>query len=180
MNKEILIKLTSDLYRLTLLFPKKEPLRYKLRELSDEIFEDIVSHKFSLSKHKQDDLAEKIDVLDGFFEIAKSQNWVNPQDIEKVKGDYLSLISDIKKPKTIDIDEIIELPAVNTPFSLLPRQQKILDILKQRGSAQVWQIKQIFPDVSKRTLRRDFEHLLGWGIIERMGERNDTFYRLKG
>ena len=37
MNKDFLIQLTNDLYKLTLLFPKKEPLRYKMRELADEI-----------------------------------------------------------------------------------------------------------------------------------------------
>ena len=37
MDKDFLIQLTTELYRLTLLFPKKEPLRYKMRELADEI-----------------------------------------------------------------------------------------------------------------------------------------------
>ncbi len=40
-------------------------------------------------------------------------------------------------------------------------------------------MKQVFPEVSKRTLRRDFENLLKQGIIERIGEKNDTFYQLK-
>jgi len=37
MNKENLTQITNELYRLTLLFPKKEPLRYKMRELADDI-----------------------------------------------------------------------------------------------------------------------------------------------
>ncbi len=40
-------------------------------------------------------------------------------------------------------------------------------------------MKQVFPEVSKRTLRRDFENLLKQGIIEKIGEKNDTFYQLK-
>ena len=59
------------------------------------------------------------------------------------------------------------------------RQEKILAVLKEKEKAQVWQIKQIFPQVSKRTLRRDFENLFKRGIIERIGERNETFYQLK-
>jgi len=35
------------------------------------------------------------------------------------------------------------------------------------------------PNVSKRTLRRDFEFLLKQGIVERIGERNETFYKIK-
>jgi Fic family protein len=33
--------------------------------------------------------------------------------------------------------------------------------------------------VTKRTLRRDFEKMLKEGIIERLGERNNTFYQIK-
>jgi predicted HTH transcriptional regulator len=60
------------------------------------------------------------------------------------------------------------------------RQEKILEILKEKGKAQVWELKQIFPEVSKRTLRRDFEQMLNQDLIERMGERNETFYQIKG
>jgi len=59
-DKDFLIKLTNNLYRLTLLFPKKEPLRYKMRELADEILAN------------QDE--EKLEILNSFFEVAKSQN----------------------------------------------------------------------------------------------------------
>ena len=65
-----------------------------------------------------------------------------------------------------------------TEFSS-PRQEKILEFLKENGQAQVWQIKQVLPEVTKRTLRRDFEHMLEQGLIERMGEKNDTFYQIK-
>ena len=54
-----------------------------------------------------------------------------------------------------------------------------LEFLKENGRAQVWQVKQIFPEVTKRTLRRDFGNLLKQGIIERIGERNGTFYELR-
>ena len=59
------------------------------------------------------------------------------------------------------------------------RQEKILVFLKEQGRAQVWQVKQILPEVTKRTLRRDFENLLKKGIIERIGEKNNTFYQIK-
>ena len=41
MTKEEILKLTHDLYRLTLLFPKKEPLKYKIREIGIEILADL-------------------------------------------------------------------------------------------------------------------------------------------
>ncbi len=59
------------------------------------------------------------------------------------------------------------------------RQDKILEFLRQRGRAQVGELQQIFPDISKRTLRRDFEFLLKQGIVQRIGEKSSTFYQLR-
>jgi len=149
--KENLIQLTNTLYKMTLLFPKKEPLRYKMRELADEI---LVKPTL-----------KNLETLDNFFEVAKSQNWVSPRDILKLQEEYSKLKEGLKIP--------------SRHYSLSERQEKILDFLKENGRAQVRQIKQIFPEVTKRTLRRDFEHLLSQGTIERMGDRNDTFYQIK-
>ena len=45
-DKNLLIELTNTLYRLTLFFPKKEPLRYKMREVASDI---LIKAKESLS-----------------------------------------------------------------------------------------------------------------------------------
>jgi len=176
MDREFLIQLTNTLYRLTLLFPKKEPLRYKMRELGDCI----------LVKPNEKDL----EVLDSFFEIAKAQNWVSLSVILAIKEEYANLRGELKKIKPEKKDDCpseessVVLPEVR-PLSLsiqavserTERQEKILTVLKENGRAQVWQMKQVFPEVTKRTLRRDFEHMLGEGIIERIGEKNNTFYQ---
>jgi len=182
MDKNYLIQLTNNLYRLTLLFPKKEPLRYKMRELADDI----------LAKPNEKDL----EVLDSFFEVAKSQNWVSPNDILEIQKEYSKLKEDLEKSESRIGDVEVrpqQIPPQQVPIeigsrlvqndgdriSINQRQEKILEILKEKGKAQVGELKQIFPEVSKRTLRRDFEFLLKQGKIERIGERNDTFYRLK-
>jgi len=169
MDKNYLIQLTQNLYRLTLLFPKKEPLRYKMREVADDILQKSVSGTDS-----QDDL----EVLDGFFEVAKGQNWVSPVELLRIQEEYNRIKAEIKK--------IAKRPPEPPEKEIPPttggggsRQGKILTILKEKGRAQVWQVKQVFPEVTKRTLRRDFESLLKKGIIERIGERNATFYQLK-
>jgi len=175
MNKEFLIQLTNNLYRLTLLFPKKEPLRYKIREVASCI----------LIKPE----AEDFEVLDSFFEVAKSQNWVSSQDILAVQTEYANLREELKqKPQVAKITKGKENPG-NPGFdpnhkvvlaqSITERQEKILAFLKENGRAQVWQIKQILPEVTKRTLRRDFENMLLQGAVERVGERNSTFYQMK-
>ncbi|MDO8743283.1 MAG: DeoR family transcriptional regulator, partial [Candidatus Azambacteria bacterium] len=159
-DRSFLIELTSNLYRLTLLFPKKEPLRYKMRELATNI----------LAKANEEDL----EVLNSFFEVAKAQSWVSQQDILNLQAEYSKLRGEETAPNVS-----IPLPFRQNLNGQDNRQEKIIEFLKEIGRVKVWEVKQIFPYVSKRTLRRDFESMLNQGVIERMGERNETFYQLK-
>lgn len=167
-NRQFLIELTNKIYRLTLFFPKKEPLRYKMREVADNI----------LARPNEKDL----EVLDGFFGVALIQNWVSPSDILAIQREYANLGELLKKDKPErkkdnpgkDNPGVVFLPSDNSN-----RKDRIMDFIRENGRAQVWQIKEILPDVSKRTLRRDFEALLEQGVLERVGERNNTFYQVK-
>jgi len=182
MNKDFLIKLTNNLYQLTLLFPKKEPLRYKMRELADEILNDFY-------KDQNPEIFKNLEILDSFFEVVKNQSWVSQNEILSLQEEYSKLKEDLEnspqpnqtleKVKIFDELKTTELKAENISQFSNSRHGKILNVLKEKGRAQVWEIKQIFPEVSKRTLRRDFEQMVNQGIIERMGERNNTFYQVK-
>ena len=163
MGNEPFIKLTNNLYRLTLLFPKKEPLRYKMREIADNI----------LAKPTKIDL----ETLDSFFEVAKNQNWVSPQDVLSIQEEYIKMGEELKELKESKFYEV-ESHKIGEDGGG-SRQEKILLILKERGRAQVGELQELFPEVTKRTLRRDFENLLVNGLIERMGEKNETFYQVK-
>ncbi len=196
MDKNYLIKLTSNLYRLTLLFPKKEPLRYKMRELADNTLANIALI-LEGSFHRSKDLfleAEKdLEVLDDFFEVAKNQNWVSPENILSLQEEYRALErftysrktkGEIGKPDQGGI--LISLPErevalgqnYRSQVSVNERQQRILGILKEKGKIQVWEVQKVFPEVTKRTLRRDLESLFKKSIIERIGKSNQTFYKL--
>jgi predicted HTH transcriptional regulator len=158
--KEKLIELTKRVYRLTQFFPKKEPLRYKIREIADEILANLL-------RETKNPTIKDWEILDSFFEIAKEQNWVSPREISQIQQDYKNLFEESHfEPKE-------HRPSINE------RQKKILEILKEKGKIQVGQVKEFFPNVSKRTLRRDFQSLVKKGIIERIGEKNKTFYQLK-
>jgi len=210
MNKDYLIKLTHNLYRLTLLFPKKEPLRYKMRELADDILADLIlsSDRGSASSVLAEDrplpklkkkeegansIISQLEVLDSFFEVAKNQNWVSPHDILNLQEEYSKLKEELKNrrstPPLIKNTQVgpVQVSSLNEQQQKIldsnpstARQGKILEYLKEKGKTQVWEMKQIFPEVSKRTLRRDFEFLLKQGKIERIGERNETSYQLRG
>ncbi|MCP6718582.1 MAG: DeoR family transcriptional regulator [Patescibacteria group bacterium] len=214
MDKNRVIEAINELYRLTLLFPKKEPLRFKMREIADEILANFVTY-FNSSPNTQNPETVKsshslFEVLDSFFEVAKQQNWVKPIDVLNLQDEYRAIEQEIKKevkqaetinskepePQKQELEEpgVIQMPALQVEAVKIPekiidveqskaevseRQKVILDILKQKEGVQVWEVKDSFPDISKRTLRRDFRKLLEDGLVEREGERNTTFYKLK-
>ena len=188
MDKNYFIKLTTNLYRLTILFPKKEPLRYKIRELADNILANcilIFKKEPSQSKKLILEIKEYVDVLDSYLELAKSQNWVSPFDVLEIQKEYANLIGELNRseesktrvliPETVNRVVVVEEESIQGKED---RQDKILEFLRQRGRAQVGELQQILPDISKRTLRRDFEFLLKQGIVERIGEQSSTFYQL--
>lgn len=190
MDKNYLIQLTNELYRLTLLFPKKEPLRYKMRELATEILAKFGGGRVSVNSAEvgSPSILAELEVLDGFFEVVKNQNWVKPVEILRIQEEYSRIRAEIKKiPKRVEPAQIENsangdrrgTDYETRPRNNLERQQKILEFLKEKSRAQVWEIQKIFPSVTKRTLRRDFRNLLKNGLIERLGERNETFYQIK-
>ncbi len=239
-NKEELLRLTNKIYRFTILFPKKEPLRYRLREVADDFLEGFTKWNVfsnsnpinfnSLKGLKEEiifDLEKSYDVLKNYFEIVKWQNWVSYFDIlkleekydllwQKIKGEIEEKIkqaeekSEILEERNCDVlsgdkdDDIkdrsgsLKLSESNRNLILInkksefsqinqvivnkrlnERQSKILEALKTKETLQVWEVKKMFPDISKRTLRRDFEKLLKMGYVQREGERSNTFYKLK-
>lgn len=191
MNRNHLLQITNELYRLTLLFPKKEPLRYKMRELADGILADLIRRHFSdktLAEKKLEKVMGDLGALDSFFEIAKAQNWIKLSDILNLQKEYSKIKKELIKERHEKIQ--IEPGQISPPVQIFSapseekmtisdRQQKILAILKEKEKVQVREIKKTFPQISKRTLRRDFKDLLNQGLIERKGERSNTFYQLK-
>ena len=65
------------------------------------------------------------------------------------------------------------------PILLNNRCERILEVLKEKEKAQIWEFKKVFPEVTKRTLRRDFEFLLKQRLVIRAGENNNVYYMLK-
>lgn len=210
MDKDYFIQLTCDVYRLTLFFPKKEPLRYKLRDLSNEVLKELCFAGFSfdnLFKEEEPEppfVLENLKVIDSFFEVAKTQNWVNSSDILNLQREYNRLDRELEKLiKDSERNErsVSESPVSENPVSqnfeeipsgetfekvektskknsALVRQERILEALEEKEKAQVCEVKKDFPEVTKRTLRRDFEFLVKNGLVKRIGERNNTFYCL--
>ena len=195
MNKDYLIKIlqtTNELYRITLLFPKKEPLRYKIRGFANDVLANFVSLPAEADTPTKVTIIEEsekiIEVIDNFLEVAKAQNWVKDSDILSLQREYSRMKEELTKfeteEKTKKLPGILKdepppapAPKIQEP-ELIERQEKILDVLKTKGKAQIWEIKDDFPNVTKRTLRRDFNKLVKKGFVERIGEKNTTFYQI--
>ena len=208
MDKDCFIELTNKVYRQTLLFPKKEPLRYKIRETADNILSGLVEWQVWRSPNpggfstagivqKKDlifKIEKEIELIKAYFNVVKWQNWVSYFDILKIEEEYNKINDYFKR-----VVEDLEIKANNSKTSqkfqqqtfktakkiisasnasLDKRKRKIIDILKKKQKVQVREIKEILTDVTKRTIRRDFDALLELGLVKRIGESNNTFYVL--
>ncbi len=88
-----LVKLTNSIYKLTLLFPKKEPLRYKIREVATSFLEEAIFLKKRGFNYQK--LQEKWEVLSNFLELAKYQNWVQKEKILEIENRYLEFLQQL-------------------------------------------------------------------------------------
>jgi ATP-dependent DNA helicase RecG len=62
---------------------------------------------------------------------------------------------------------------------LTPRQERALAHLAEHGSITNREFRELFPDVSDETIRRDLADLVDQGLIMKVGERKATYYILK-
>ena len=200
MEKNYLIKLTVALYRVTDLFPEKEPLKYQIREKANKILEGFLSVNPKINPPKKEEIFSNLETLFGYFEIAKAQNWVNEKNIEILKTEYQKLQKLVKvtpqqklseqRPRTISrvssrtsIEKEESSPKKfeggQEKLSPKERKAKILQLLNYKKSITLSEIKNIFFQVSQRTLRRDMESLIKEGIVKRkrLGQK-DVLYTL--
>ncbi len=155
-------------------------------------------------------LLEDIEIILGYLWIGKSQGWLNSvnylivaNEYEKIKNEVGPVIEIASKATNIDVQPIVrenltvepkevvspvldntELEAPSFSISDSPaqegRQKQILEFLTKNDKAQVMDLQTIFPDITKRTIRRDLDELLESGKIERLGDFNEVFYKIKG
>src|SRR4030042_4981567 len=135
MDKDQKIKNTGKHDKATLLLPKKEPLRYKLREIAVNILAVPTEGDF--------------ETMDKFLEVAKLQNWVPASEILEIQSNYANLRGTLKSSfispqiavfaeKKVGADHLVGRESGRNE-----RQEKIIDFLKENTRAQVWELKQV-------------------------------------
>lgn len=196
MNKKDFIQLTLDLYNLTGRFPNKEPLRYRVRDMADDILSDLLllisnpGPALTEKKKIKNRLIDKIKVVEDLFEVARPQDWVSPDDIEEMKQEYSRIkhaveavdTSEAKsKPKTEETDnpteKVVDEEDVQTE-SISGRQQRVVKEIEKKSPTQISDLKEEFNEVSRRTLIRDLNELTDKGLVNKTGKGPAVFYSL--
>ena len=120
MDRQHPTQLAAAVYRVTELFPRNEPLRYKTREIADEILADFVLFQdlekqnaeteqgFLRRNRAKNQIFSKIKILNNYyFDLAREQGWVHPLNFLILKREYDKMKKDIE----IQLSQI-ELPAL--------------------------------------------------------------------
>jgi len=196
------LKLTNAVYKLLEFFPESDPLKNRAKDKALSIMEDLTlinetSGWTSFNKEKiKVKILEDIEILLGYFWIGRSQGWLNQancliisNEYEKIKKEIglpieltvkIPVLEEVKKEPKEPVAPVLDNNRVK-PESFVNggRQGKILEFLKKNEKAQVMDLQVVLPDVTKRTIRRDLDELLGAEKITRLGEFNQVFYQLK-
>lgn len=208
MKKKDFIQLTLDLYDLTGYFPNKEPLRYRIRGMGDDILSDLLllisnpGPALEQKKKVKNRLSERIKVLENLFEVAKPQDWVSPDDVAEMKEEYTRIKEALELAETSEpepepepqpeqefvseeeIDEnvieekVVEEDRKSKTDSISERQRRVVKEIKEKGPSQISDLKDEFPEVSRRTLIRDLNKLVDRELVKKTGKGPSVFYSL--
>lgn len=178
-----LLKLTDAVYKLLEYFPESDPLKNRAKDKALAITENWASFQDPKGiERAKIQILEDIDVLLGYLWIGKTQGWLNFVNCLIVSNEYEKLK---KSVQNLPLANIVAGPQQSSPKASLggeqisPRQRKIVEFLTKNEKGQVMDLQTVLPDVTKRTIRRDLDELLGQGKIDRMGGFNQIFYKIK-
>ena len=180
MDKEYLFKITNGVYQVTELFPKQDPLKFKIREKALDILTDLLLASPNPGVKSLKDVAhavnENIETINGLIDLAEIQDWVDPKNFLVLRREYDKLREYVKSSPAEK--EPLPSPSPIKKEKLSSRQKKIVDIIKENGEIQTGEILSSFEGMSKRTLRRDLEKLAQDNCVKRIGKTSQIYYRI--
>ena len=209
MNRGFFIKLTFAVVKVLDASTGDKELKRQIQESAESVLADVLAigeespitseHKYRVAFRAQ----ERIDALRQRLgearkqkmmsrasfvvlerEYLRTQAWIAgvmivlPQEQKKeVESKPQSRGLVVKEPKEQSVVSLVKKP--DKPTKMSDRQKRILEILRNKDKAQVWELQKVFPQVTKRTLRRDLDDLLQQNLIIRLGEWNSVSYQVK-
>ena len=187
------VGLTLALYRVTALFPKEEPLRWRLRQAADDILGDIVEFGYYNGDEKiEKRIAAKIEVINALLEVAREIGLTHPLNFSVLVREY-SWLSDFCAKLATHKESSTKLYTWNnfvdghkqetspkrvekSTGGLNNRQKAIIEHLKSAGEARISDFFKKFQGISSRTIQRDLQDLVARDLLKREGEKRWTTY----
>ena len=200
MNRNFFVRLAFATHRVVDALPQEEQIVQEIREAANTILADciLLTDKEAVRAEKKRDLLfgleRQLDILLVYLDRAKKGGWVIPENFSLLQVEYgkirdlLEIFEDIPRPQTVKeketkeppkLEKSEENPETEDQASLTQRQKRIIEFLRVKENAQVWELQKVLPEVTKRTLRRDLDELLQKNLVERKGEWNAVSYGLK-
>ena len=187
MNRDAFIKITFASHKLVSFLPQEEVLRDNLIEKANNILAwllVVIEQESRLSREEKKGFVQKaideIDSLKSMLREVQGKQWIEEKNFLMLQEQYSKMrtllegfLAELKQESAL-----LPLQKQISPQELPSRQQKIMELLRHKKMAQVWELQKVFPNVTKRTLRRDLDNLLKQNLIERVGEWNAIAYRL--
>ena len=182
-------KLTEALYRVTDLYPSKEPLKWGLREASLDIYNNlmsVMSDRNFRNFRNFGAITKNISDLINTLDLASLGGFISDINFGILKREYSSLKSMIDSQKELVlIEQKIELeqpqkraPVVSDRVSdtMSIRKEKIIGIISREGKKTIKDILPIFDNISEKSVQRDLLELVKEGKLKTEGEKRWRAY----
>ena len=168
-NNEFYIGLTLGVYKVSQLFPDKEPLKINLRGLADEILADLLCENYQ-------ECPENIKLIQNLFNLAESRGLADPRNFLVLRREYAKLW-DLYVENMGKAGKPVENSSSDKKNR--KRQGVILTILKDNGKVKMSDLAKSFPGLNRRTLLRDMGVFCQTGVIKRNGNGRGACYTIK-
>ena len=195
-------KLTEALYRVTELFPDKEPLKWQLRNNAVEILDFLllIENKEVFNTGNVFDLFRKMNYL---LQLAScSSAFISKINFEVLRREYLILLEEINKmqvPKEITSPKDLLVisnghPPVGglvsnghngqkennkgQPILIKNREKQILAIIKPSEWKTIREIAVSLPNISVKNIQRGLLDMVEAGILRKEGDKRCRKYSL--
>ena len=203
MDRDFFIKLAFGTHKVADLLTREGKQGSQLKTAANSLLGDlmIICEENPVTLEQKKNILPRtlrgIGQVQNILNSVKEGSKVNPQNFAILEQEYKkipdilveffvsqNLLNSVKEEE--ERDTLQKVPetrpglVVDNLTRLSARQEKILEFLKTKEKAQVWELQKMLPEpVTKRTLRRDMDDLMQKGRVERQGEWNGVFYKLR-
>ncbi|MBI1984787.1 MAG: DeoR family transcriptional regulator [Candidatus Wildermuthbacteria bacterium] len=184
MDKDFFIKLAFGTHKVADLLKDGKALKESANSLLADLMVFCEDNPVTLDQKRNilPRTLRQIEGLQRYFAQARFSNKsINPKNFLILEKEYsripAMLIGFLGSQKAPEV--LAPKPEMKQEPSLSQRQRRIIELLRNKETTQVWELQKVLPEVTKRTLRRDLDELLKLNLVERQGEWNAVFYRMK-